>query len=165
MKRIADRATLKLFWKLSCFFGFIALAAITDSSAGDYYIYQDSNGKLVLSNNAPPPGSKIVKKETLSETTDQEIDESRLRENQLRGDDRVASLEKTIAELTDSLRAQNQVIDNLQQGAGQTTVVAVTQGQFGNRRLPRPTDIRNNLQKVQPRGPIAAPLQQRQAAK
>ena len=159
MKRIQDRATLKLF----CIFGFIALAAITDSSAGDYYIYQEPTGKLVLSNNAPPPGSKIIKKETLSEVTDQEIEESRLRENQLRGDNQGAGLEKTVAELADNLRAQKEVIDNLQQATGQTNVIAVTQGRLGSRQMHRPSDIRNNLHR--PRGPIAAPPQQGRGAK
>lgn len=161
MKRIADHATLKIF----CLFGFIALAAITDCSAGDYYIYQDPGGKLVLSNNAPPPGSKIIKKETLAEVTDQEIEESRARVNQLRADNQVTSLEQAVAELADQLRAQNEIIGNLQQSGGDTTVVAVTQGRVGTRQLHRPLDGRNNLPTVRPRGPIAAPPQQRPGAR
>lgn len=39
---------------------FMALAVFGHVYGGDYYVYQDRNGKLVISNNAPPPGSKIL---------------------------------------------------------------------------------------------------------
>src|SRR3954465_12893160 len=68
----------------------IALAMIKNSDAGDYFIYQDVKGKLVPSNNAPAGGSKIIKRETLSEVSDQQIAESRVRDDGLGFDNRVA---------------------------------------------------------------------------
>jgi hypothetical protein len=41
-----------------CFALFVDLAAVTQSQADDYYIYHDPDGKLVISNKEPPPGSK-----------------------------------------------------------------------------------------------------------
>ena len=41
--------------------GFVA----TEAQAGEYYIYRDSNGGLVISNQKPPPGSKIIKQQSL----------------------------------------------------------------------------------------------------
>jgi hypothetical protein len=35
--------------------------------------YQDPDGKLVISNKPPPPGSKIIKQENLPEVTDDEV--------------------------------------------------------------------------------------------
>ena len=43
--------------------GFVATA----SQAGEYYIYRDSKGVLVISNQKPPPGSKIIKQQSLPE--------------------------------------------------------------------------------------------------
>ena len=94
MKSINARTTLKLVLSFSWL---IALAVVRPGYAGDYYIYQDPNGKLVLSNYAPPQGSNVIKKETLSEVTDQQIIESRLRENQLAVDNRLSSLERSVA--------------------------------------------------------------------
>ena len=85
---------------------FMALAVFGHVYGGDYYVYQDRNGKLVISNNAPPPGSKILKRETLSEVTDQQIEESQVREDTARFDNRLSSLENTISELSNSLRVQ-----------------------------------------------------------
>src|SRR4029077_9860955 len=123
---------------------------------GDYYAYQDANGKLVISNNAPPPGSKIIKKETLSEVTDQQIAESQVREDTAGFDNRLSSLENTIGELTENLRVQNEAIDNLQQGHGDTNIaVGVTQGPTIVRKVPhkirRPTNLKNNLPNRQSR--------------
>ena len=103
MKSINARTTLKLVLSLSWL---IALAVVGPGYAGEYYIYQDPNGKVVLSNYAPPQGSNVIKKETLSEVTDQQIMESQLRENQLAFDNRLLSLERSVGELTDNLRAQ-----------------------------------------------------------
>src|ERR1700757_3918077 len=119
MKNINVRTTLKLVFS---FFWLMALLVIQNAYAGDYYTYQDPNGNLVISNNAPPAGSKIVKKETLSEVTDQQIAESQISENSVALDNRVASLEKTIGELAENLRFQGEVIDNLQQGQGDTNI-------------------------------------------
>ena len=55
MKSINARTTLKLVLSFSWF---IALALVRPGYAGEYYIYQDSNGKLVISNYAPPPGEQ-----------------------------------------------------------------------------------------------------------
>jgi hypothetical protein len=106
---------------------FMALAVFGHVYGGDYYVYQDRNGKLVISNNAPPPGSKILKKEILSEVTEQQIAESQLREDTAGFDNRLSSLENTIGELTNNLRVQSEVIDNSQQGYDDTNIaVGVT---------------------------------------
>jgi hypothetical protein len=48
--------------------GFVA----TEVLSGEYYIYRDSNGVLVISNQKPPPGSKIIKQQTLPDTAEGE---------------------------------------------------------------------------------------------
>ena len=124
MKSINARTTWRMVFSFSWF---IALAVVGHVYGGDYYAYQDLNGKLVISNNAPPPGSKIIKKETLSEVTDQQIAESQVREDTARFDNRLSSLENTIGELTNNLRVQSEVIDNSQQGYDDTNIaVGVT---------------------------------------
>src|ERR1700757_1333928 len=112
MKNINVRTTLKLVFS---FFWLMALLVIQNAYAGDYYTYQDPNGNLVISNNVPPPGSKMIKKETLSEVTDQQIAESQVREDTAGFASRLSSLENTIGELSENLRAQNEATENLQQ--------------------------------------------------
>ena len=56
--------TLSLAFCFSLFIGF--------AQAADYYIYQDRDGKLVISNQKPPPGSKIIMQQTLPEDSDNE---------------------------------------------------------------------------------------------
>src|SRR5215475_16034047 len=109
MKGINARTTLKL---VLSFFWFITLLVVRQASAADYYIYQDSNGKLVISNYAPPQGSNIIRRETLSEVTDQQIIESQIRENRLALDNRLSSLERSVGELTENLRAQGEVLND-----------------------------------------------------
>ena len=53
-----------------CFAFFLGLAVVTQGQAEDYYIYHDPDGKLVISNKEPPPGSKIIKR--LTRVTDTE---------------------------------------------------------------------------------------------
>ena len=126
MKSINARTTLKLVLSLSWL---IALAVVRPGYAGDYYVYQDPNGKLVISNYTPPQGSNVIKKETLPEVTDQQIMESQLRENRLAVDNRLSSLERSVGELTENLRAQGEVISNVPEGYGDTNIaVGVTQG-------------------------------------
>ena len=93
MKSINNSTTLKLVLSFSWF---IALPLVRPGYAGEYYIYQDPNGKLVISNYAPPQGSSVIKKETLAEVTDQQIMESRLREDRLAVDNRLSSLERSV---------------------------------------------------------------------
>jgi hypothetical protein len=50
---------------------FLGLGVVTQGQAEDYYIYHDPNGKLVISNKAPPPGSKIIKQ--LPDLIDREV--------------------------------------------------------------------------------------------
>ena len=148
MKSINARTTLKLVLSFSWL---IALAVVKPGYAGDYYIYQDPNGKLVISNNAPPQGSNVIRKETLSEVTDQQIIESQVREDTAGFDNRLSSLENTISELSNSLRVQGETIDNLQQGHDDTNIaVGVTEGPTRVTRVPhknikRPTNLKNNL--------------------
>jgi hypothetical protein len=46
---------------------FLGLATVTQGQAEEYYIYQTPNGALVISNKEPPPGSKIIKQQSLPE--------------------------------------------------------------------------------------------------
>jgi hypothetical protein len=153
MKGIDARTTWRMVFSFSWF---IALAVVGHAYGGDYYTYQDVNGKLVISNNAPPPGSKIIKQETLSEVTDQQIAESQVREDSAGFDNRLSSLENTIGELTENLRAQGEAMDNLQQGHGDTNIaVGVTQGPTIVRKVPHkikhPTNLKNILPNRQSR--------------
>ena len=131
---------------------FMALAVFGHVYGGDYYVYQDRNGKLVITNNPPPPGSKILKKEILSEVTDQQIAESQLRDDTAGFDNRLSSLENTIGELTNNLRVQSEVIDNSQQGYDDTNIaVGVTPGPIivtkaPHKRIRRPTNTLPNRQ-------------------
>jgi hypothetical protein len=159
MKGINARTTLKLVLSFSWF---IALVMIRQSYAGDYYIYQDHNFKLVISNNAPPQGSSIIKRETLAEVTDQQIMESRVHENQLALDNRLSSLERSVGELTDNLRAQSEVITNVSEGYGDTNIaVGVTQvpqipAKPSHRKFNRPANSRHNFPNAQPRSSAPA---------
>ena len=158
MKSINARTTLKLVLSFSWL---IALAVVRPGYAGDYYIYQDPNGKLVISNNAPPPGSKIINKETLSEVTDQQIIESQLRENRVAVDNRLSSLERGVVESSENLRAQGEVINNVPEGYGDTNIaVGVTQGPTivakpPHKKFNRPAYFKRSLPNAQPRS--AAP--------
>jgi hypothetical protein len=157
MKSINARTTLKLVLSFSWL---IALAVVRPGYPGDYYIYQDPNGKLVISNYAPPQGSNVIRKETLSEVTDQQIIESQLRENWL-AFDRLSSLERSVGELSDNLRAQGEVINNVPEGYGDTNIaVGVTQAPIivakpPRKKFNRPANFRRNLPNAQPRS--AAP--------
>ncbi len=57
MKSIIARTTL-----ISLFLG---LVVVTQGQAEEHYIYQDPDGKLVISNKQPPPGSKIIEQQNL----------------------------------------------------------------------------------------------------
>jgi hypothetical protein len=157
MKSINARTTLKLVLSFSWF---IVVVMVRSGYAGEYYIYQDPNGKVVLSNYAPPQGSNVIKKETLSEVTDQQIIESQLRENQLAVDNRLSSLERSVGELAENLRAQSEVIANVPEGYGDTNIaVGVVQGPAIVARPPHknfnhPGNLRRNSPKVQSR-PVA----------
>ena len=159
MKDINARTTLKLVLSFSCF---IALVVLRQAYAGDYYIYQDPNGKLVMSNHAPPQGSKIIKRETLSEVTDQQIMESQVRENQLALDYRLSSLERSVGELSENFRAQSEVITNVPEGYGDTNIaVGVTQAPLlpakrPHRKFNRPVNSRPNLPNAHPRSSAPA---------
>ena len=157
MKSINARTTLKLVLSLSWL---IALAVVRPGYAGDYYIYQDPNGKLIISNYAPPQGSNVIKKETLPEVTDQQIMESQLRENRLAVDNRLSSLERSVGELTENLRAQGEVINNVPEGYGDTNIaVGVTQAPIivakpPHKKFNRPANFKRNFPNAQPR-PVA----------
>ena len=151
MKSINARTTLKL---VLCFAWLIALAVVRPGYPGDYYIYQDPNGKLAISNYAPPQGSNVIRKETLSEVTDQQIIESQLRENRVAVDNRLSSLERSVVELSDNLPAQGEVINNVPEGYGDTNIaVGVTQGPTivakpPHKNFNHPGNLRRSLPKV-----------------
>jgi hypothetical protein len=65
VKSINARAALLSF--------FLGLAVVTQVQAEDYYIYHDPNGKLFISNQEPPPGSKIIKQRSWPDVTDSEV--------------------------------------------------------------------------------------------
>ena len=148
MKSINAHTTWRMVFSFSWV---IALAVVGDVYGGEYYVYQDLSGKLVISNNAPPPGSKILKRETLSEVTDQQIAESQVREDTAGFDNRLSSLENTIGELTENLRVQGEVINNVPEGYGDTNIaVGVTQeptivAKVPHKKFNRPANLKNNL--------------------
>ena len=154
MKSINARTTWRMVFSFSWF---VALAVVGRAYGGDYYTYQDLNGNLVISNNAPPPGSKIIKQETLSEVTDQQIAEPQVREDTAGFANRLSSLENTVGELSENLRAQSEATDNLQQGHGDTNIaVGVTQGptivtRVPHKKIKRPSNFKNNLPNRQSR--------------
>ena len=59
-----------------CFALLLGLAVVTQGRAGEYYIYRDPDGKLVISNKEPPAGSKIIKQQSFPEATDNEVPQS-----------------------------------------------------------------------------------------
>jgi hypothetical protein len=67
MKSINARTILNLAF---CFCLFFVVGFATAAFAADYYTYRDPDGKLVISNKPPPPGSKIINKQDLIESTD-----------------------------------------------------------------------------------------------
>jgi hypothetical protein len=154
MKSINTRTTLKLVISFSWL---VALAVARPGYAGEYYIYQDPNGKLVISNYAPPQGSNVIKKETLSEVTDQQIIESQLRGKRAAVDNRLSSLERSVGELTENLRAQGEVINNVPEGYGDTNIaVGVTQAPIiiakpSHKKFNRPANFKRNFPNAQPR--------------
>ena len=84
MKYINAGRTLKLTFGFCLFMG---LAQAKHVHAGEYYIYQDPDGKLVISNKPPPPGSKIIKQQTLPEVSDNQIQPTQEPDDmQLKGD-------------------------------------------------------------------------------
>jgi hypothetical protein len=147
----------RTFQMVFSFSWFIAVAMVGHAYAGDYFTYQDPDGRLVISNNAPPAGSKILKKETLFEVTDEQIAESRVREDAAGFDNRLWSLEQTIGELAENLRVQSQAIDDLQQGHGDTNIaIGVTQAPTittkpPRRKIRRPVNSKNDLPNRQSR--------------
>ena len=62
-----------------CFYVLVGLAFTAQIHAGEYYIFQDAQGKLVISNQKPPAGSKIIKQRTLEDSADNRIEEARRR--------------------------------------------------------------------------------------
>jgi hypothetical protein len=148
--------------------GLVSLSA-WQAQAGDYYIYQQPDGKLVLSNNPPPEGSKIIKKQTLPESTDQQLVQSGAQQDQLGVDNRLANLEKSVGDLSNSLRAQSEAIGSLQQGGGDNNAaVGVTQAPGFVARAPRRNFVnpppRNDIPGVQPRSQVPAAQQRRERA-
>jgi len=67
MKSIIVRGTLVTVC-ICLLAGFTA----TRLHAGEYFIYQDDKGRLIISNQKPPPGSKIIKQQTLPDTAEGE---------------------------------------------------------------------------------------------
>jgi hypothetical protein len=51
----------------------LGVAAVSRAQAEDYYIYQTPKGELVLTNKEPPPGSKIIKRISFPDATDNPV--------------------------------------------------------------------------------------------
>ena len=164
MKEIYTRKTLPVVFSFACF---IAVAAAGHAHAGVYYAYQDANGHLVLSNNPPPPGSKIIKTETLPEVTDQQIAEAQARDEAAAFDNRLSSLENAVGGLTGNLSAQSPAATSAPQGYGDDNIaVGVTSGPTIIRRQPRrpitrPPNSRNDFPNREPGDRAPAPPQPR----
>ena len=67
MKCIIARATLVAVY-ICLLVGFTAMRL----HAGEYFIYQDAKGGLIISNQKPPPGNKIIRQQTLPDTAEGE---------------------------------------------------------------------------------------------
>jgi hypothetical protein len=59
----------------------VGFALVTEAQAEDYYFYEGPKGELVISNKEPPPGSKIIKQQNLSEATDSQFPQDQQRNN------------------------------------------------------------------------------------
>ena len=90
--------------------------------------------------------SKIIKKETLSEVTDQEIAESRARQERTAIDNRLSTIERTLGELSDNLRAQNQILGRLEDFRETNIAVGVTAARSRFGRIPHSGDVFRNGQ-------------------
>ena len=55
----------------SCLYLLTGLTA-TQAYSGEYFIYQDPKGGLVISNQKPLPGSKIIKQQSLPDLAESE---------------------------------------------------------------------------------------------
>jgi hypothetical protein len=66
MKSVAGPTLLAL-----CFYMLVGFTAMK-AHASEYFIYYDSKGGLVVSNQKPPPDSKIIKQQTLPDTAEGE---------------------------------------------------------------------------------------------
>ena len=64
MKCISVRTTLNLAVCFSLFVG--------GAQAAEYFIYRDPKGVLVISNQKPPAGSKIIKQQNMPDLADSE---------------------------------------------------------------------------------------------
>jgi hypothetical protein len=71
-------------WSILLGFCLYVLIGFVDKQAhgGEYYIYRDSKGGLVLSNQKPPPDSKIIKQQTLPDLADVETAQVQERNDQ-----------------------------------------------------------------------------------
>jgi hypothetical protein len=59
----------------------LGVAAVSQAQAEDYYIYQTPNGAVVITNKEPPPGSKITKRISFPDATDNEDSQSQQSNN------------------------------------------------------------------------------------
>jgi hypothetical protein len=67
MNSINARTVLNLAF---CLCLFLIIGVWRSGLAAEYYTYYDPDGKLVISNKLPPPGSKAIKKQDLAEPND-----------------------------------------------------------------------------------------------
>jgi len=49
---------------------FVTFTGVPAIHSGEYYIYRDIKGVLVISNQKPPPGSKIIKQQSLPDVVE-----------------------------------------------------------------------------------------------
>jgi hypothetical protein len=126
--------------------------------AGDYYVYRDASGRVVLSNNAPPASGKTLKKETLPEVSDKEVAEARAREEGAAVDNRIANLERTVDDLEYRLRTQSATTaDYAQPAYGNDVFVGVSSGFVWPAHRPSPRPMPNPNPMRSPAGPSSLP--------
>ena len=59
------------------FASLLVLLPVQQENAAEYYIYQAPDGRLVVSNQKPPPGSKIIRQREFPEETVSQLEAER----------------------------------------------------------------------------------------
>jgi hypothetical protein len=70
IKHINAHTTLIL---ILAFTSLLLSVPVQQGNAAEYYIYRDSRGALVISNQKPPPGSQIIRQRDFPEAPDSQV--------------------------------------------------------------------------------------------
>ncbi len=120
------------------FFVVCLTAAAGSAAAGDYYVYRDASGRVVLSNSPPPASGKTIVKETLPDVSQQEVAEARARDDAAASENRIANLERTVDDLEYRLRTQTSAAEYAQPAYGDSGVFVGVANSFVWPVRPRP---------------------------